>query len=134
VKAPLFMVKAAAPHMNAGSRIIFLSTSLTRNSMITPNYLVYTATKGAVEQMMRVLAKELGPRGITVNTVSPGPTDTELFREGKSEQLINMIAGTAPLKRLGQVDEISPVVAFLASEEARWVNGHNIFVNGGAMV
>ncbi|KAH9929637.1 hypothetical protein B0H21DRAFT_826172 [Amylocystis lapponica] len=134
VKAPFFLVQAAAPRMKAGGRVIFFSTSLTRNSMITPTYLVYAATKGAVEQMMRVLAKDLGARGITVNTVSPGPIDTDLFRAGKPEQLLQMIAGTHPLKRIGEPDEVSPVVAFLAREEASWVNGHNIFVNGGSMV
>lgn len=113
-----------------GGRIILFSTSLTRASAITPNYLVYAATKGAIDQMTRVLAKDLGARGITVNTVSPGPIDTDMFREGKPEQLINLIANQHPQKRIGQPDEVSPVVSFLASEQASWVNGQNLMVNG----
>ncbi|KAI0924128.1 hypothetical protein AcW1_006331 [Taiwanofungus camphoratus] len=134
VKAPFFMIKAAAPLMKEGGRIILFSTSLTRASAIAPNYLVYAATKGAIDQMTRVLAKDLGARGITVNTVSPGPIDTDMFREGKPEQLINLIANQHPQKRIGQPDEVSPVVSFLASEQASWVNGQNLMVNGGYAV
>ncbi|KAH9940610.1 hypothetical protein B0H21DRAFT_574698 [Amylocystis lapponica] len=134
VKAPFFLVQAAAPRMKAGGRIILFSTSLTRNSMLTPNYLVYVATKGAVDQITRVLAKELGPRGITVNTVSPGPIDTDMFRDGKTEQVISALAAMHPLKRIGEVDEVSPVVAFLAREDANWVNGQILLVNGGFTV
>ncbi|KAI0051415.1 NAD(P)-binding protein [Auriscalpium vulgare] len=130
VKGPLFLTKLAAPLIPPGGRIVFLSTSLARASTVLPNALVYVASKGAVEQMARVLAKELGARGVTVNTVSPGPTDTDLFRAGKSEQQIQFIANLAPAKRLGKPEEIGPVVAFLASEGASWVNGQNILVNG----
>jgi len=134
VKGPFFLVQAAERHLTEGGRIIFFSSSLASNSAIVPPYLVYAATKGAVEQFSRVLAKELGAKGITVNTISPGPTDTALFRQGKSEQLITALANTHPAKRIGTVDEISSVVAFLASPEARWVNGQNILVNGGSVV
>lgn len=95
-----------------------------------PNYLVYASTKGAVEQLTRVLAKDLGTRGITVNTVAPGPIDTDMFRAGKTEQQINFFAGMHPEKRLGTTDEVGNVVAFLASEEASWVNGQTLMVNG----
>lgn len=95
-----------------------------------PNYLLYVSTKGAVDQMTRVLAKDLGARGITVNTVSPGPIDTDLFRAGKTEQIINLVANQHPGKRIGVPDEVSPVVVFLASAQASWVNGQNIMVNG----
>ncbi|KAJ6496231.1 hypothetical protein C8R45DRAFT_899653 [Mycena sanguinolenta] len=132
VKGPLFLAKAAAPLLPApGGRIIFFSTSLTGASTVSPTALVYTATKGAVEQLSRILAKDLGARGITVNTVSPGPVDTPLFREGKPQQLIDTIAKSAPSGRLGQVDDIAPVVSFLASSAAQWVNGQNVRVNGG---
>jgi 3-oxoacyl-[acyl-carrier protein] reductase len=80
--------------------------------------------------MNRVLAKELGPKGVTVNTVSPGPIDTELFRAGKTEQQIKFFEGLHPLKRIGRTDEVSPVVAMLASPDSSWVNGQNIRVNG----
>ncbi|KAI0766637.1 NAD-P-binding protein [Trametes elegans] len=130
VKGPFFLVQTAAAHMTAGGRIIFFSTSLAHASTITPEYLVYASTKGAVEQLSRVLAKDLGARGITVNTVSPGPIDTDLFRNGKSEQQINFIAGLHPQKRLGTANEVSNVVSFLASDEASWVNGQTLLVNG----
>ncbi|KAI0270035.1 hypothetical protein BC834DRAFT_864668 [Gloeopeniophorella convolvens] len=134
VKGPLFLTKSAAPLLPEGGRIIFFSTSLAHASTVLPINLVYCASKGAVEQISRVLAKDLGARGVTVNTVSPGPTDTALFRQGKSEQMMQAIANLAPSKRLGTPEEISPVVAFLASDAARWVNGQNILVNGGFAV
>lgn len=113
-----------------GSRVIFFSTSLTQASGVPPNYLVYASTKGAVEQLTRVLAKDLGTRGITVNTVAPGPIDTDMFRTGKTEQQINFFAGMHPQKRLGTTDEVGNVVSFLASDEASWVNGQTLMVNG----
>ncbi|KAJ7468075.1 hypothetical protein FB451DRAFT_388148 [Mycena latifolia] len=132
VKGPLFLAKAVAPLLPApGGRIIFFSTSLTVSSVIATNTLVYTASKGAVEQISRILAKDLGTRGITVNTVSPGPTDTPLFREGKPQHVIDMLAKLAPSGRLGEVDDVAPVVSFLASPAAQWVNGQNLRVNGG---
>lgn len=110
--------------------MIFFSTSLTANSMIAPNYLIYVATKGAIEQITRVLAKEYGGKGITVNCVAPGPIDTALFRDGKPDGLIKQFEGMHPAQRIGQPDEVAPVVAFLASDTARWVNGQKIMVNG----
>lgn len=96
-----------------------------------PTASAYVATKAAVNQMTRIIAKELGARGITVNAVSPGPTDTELFRDGKSEQQINQMSQMSALGGLGKVEDIADVVTFLASDEARWVTGQNMFVNGG---
>ncbi|KAH8091042.1 hypothetical protein BXZ70DRAFT_954061 [Cristinia sonorae] len=131
VKVPLFMAKAAAPHMKSGGRIVFFSTSLTMNTNVPSNYLLYVSTKGAIQQFTRVLAKDLGAKGITVNCVAPGPTDTELFREGKPEALIQQFASMHPMKRIGTPEEIGPVVSFLAKEESSWVNGQTLFVNGG---
>ncbi|KAJ7225117.1 hypothetical protein B0H12DRAFT_277814 [Mycena haematopus] len=131
VKGPLFLAKAAALLLPApGGRIIFFSSSLTGASTVAPNALVYTATKGAVEQISRILANDFGARGITVNTVSPGPVDTPLFREGKSQQLIDDITKLAPIGRLGEVDDIAPVVSFLASPAAQWLNGPNVGLTG----
>ncbi|KAM5541454.1 hypothetical protein V8D89_005008 [Ganoderma adspersum] len=134
VKGPLFLIQAAAPHMKAGGKVVLFSTSLTHASVIPPNYLVYAATKGAVEQLVRVLAKDLGARGISVNSVAPGPIDTDLFRKGKTEERISFFAGLHPQKRLGQPEEVSNVVQFLVSDEANWVNGQTIHVNGGYSV
>lgn len=134
VKGPLFLTKAAVPLLPADGRIIFFSSSMTKASTVLPNALVYVASKAAVEQISRVLAKDLGSRGITVNTVSPGPIDTPLFREGKTEQQIQLIAGLNPSNRLGLPEEIAPIVAFLASPAASWLNGQNILVNGAFVV
>jgi 3-oxoacyl-[acyl-carrier protein] reductase len=117
--------------MSPGSRVIFFSSSLLAASTITPPYLLYAATKGAIEQMTRVLAKDLGKQQINVNVVSPGPTGTDLFLKGKSDELIKMIASGNPYGRLGEPDEMADVVAFLSSSDSRWVNGQNIRINGG---
>ena len=81
---------------------------------------MYAATKGATEQISRVLAKNFGARGIAVNCVSPGPTDTDLFRSGKTAQRVTFMENAHPVKRLGQPDEVASAVTFLASPEASW--------------
>ncbi|RCJ39245.1 3-ketoacyl-ACP reductase [Nostoc minutum NIES-26] len=129
VKGTYFACQQAALYMAEGGRIINFSSSTT--AMMLPTYSAYVATKGAVEQITRVLAKELGTKKITVNVISPGPTDTELFREGKTQEQIDRLANMAAFGKLGDVQEIADVVAFLASDEARWMTGQNIRVNGG---
>ena len=129
VKGAFFACQQAARRMSEGGRIINFSSSTT--VLMLPTYSAYVATKGAVEQFSHVLAKELGPKGITVNVVSPGPTDTELFGQGKTEQDKQRFAQMAALGRLGLPEDIADVVAFLASEEARWITGQNIRANGG---
>jgi 3-oxoacyl-[acyl-carrier protein] reductase len=129
VKGVFFACQQAALKMADGGRVVNLSSSTT--ALMLPTYGAYVATKGAVEQFSRVLAKELGPRGITVNVVSPGPTDTELFGQGKTEQDKLRFAQMAALGRLGRPEDIADVVAWLASDEARWVTGQNIRANGG---
>ncbi|KAF8881877.1 hypothetical protein BD779DRAFT_1612543 [Infundibulicybe gibba] len=131
VKTPLFVAKAATAILpSPGGRIIFFSSSLTGSTTVLPNALSYVASKGAIEQISRVLAKDLGGKGLTVNTVSPGPVDTTLFRAGKPQKVIDMIAGQNPNNRLAEPEDIAPMVAFLASPAAQWVNGQNIRVNG----
>jgi 3-oxoacyl-[acyl-carrier protein] reductase len=129
VKGVFLTCKQAARGMADGGRIINVSSSVT--GLMLPTYVAYAATKGAVEQMTRHLAQELGRRGITVNAVSPGPTDTELFGEGKPEIARQQFAQMAALGRLGQPADIADVVTFLAGDEARWITGQNLRVNGG---
>ncbi|KAA8650994.1 hypothetical protein EYZ11_004292 [Aspergillus tanneri] len=134
VRGPLFTVQAAAPHIPDGGRVLLFSTSLAGFSMITPNYLLYTATKGAVEQMTRVLAKDLGRRGITVNTISPGPIGTDAYFVGKTEQMVQMQSNMAPAGRLGKPEEVANVIAFISSDDSQWVNGQTLRINGGMTV
>lgn len=129
VKGPYFLAQKAVPHMAPGSHIIFLSTTLCTASTVQPNYLLYNSTKGAVEQMTRVMAKDLGKRHIYVNAVAPGPTGTELFFQGKNKQVLKMLAGASPMNRLGDPEDIAEAIAYLSG--SRWVSGQVVRVNGG---
>jgi 3-oxoacyl-[acyl-carrier protein] reductase len=122
-------MREAATRLNEGGRIVNFSTSVLH--MAPPTYGVYAATKGAVEALTRVFAKELRGRGITCNAVAPGPVATELFLTGKSDELIQQIANSAPLGRLGQPEDIAGVVSFLAGPDGGWVNGQVLRANGG---
>jgi 3-oxoacyl-[acyl-carrier protein] reductase len=130
VKGPYFLVQKALPHMASGSRVIFVSTSVIHASHIAPPYTLYASTKGAIEQMTHTFAKDLGSKGITVNAVAPGPTGTELFLKGKSQELIQSIAGHSPFGKLGEPAELADVFVFLASKASRWISGQVILVNG----
>lgn len=129
-KATFFLCQEAAKRMRDGGRIVNLSSHTTQ--LFLPNYGLYDATKGAIEQVSRILSKEVGARGICVNTVSPGPTDTPEFRTRPAE-FIKRLEGMTAMGRIGKIDEIVNVIAFLASDEASWVTGQNIKVNGGAI-
>lgn len=117
--------------MTPGGRIILFSTTLTAASTVQPNYLAYVTSKGAIDQMTRLLSKDLAKKGIMVNAIAPGPTATDLFMKGKSEPLLKMIAGFNPQGRIGTPEEIADVAAFLAGEGSKWVTGQVIRVNGG---
>jgi 3-oxoacyl-[acyl-carrier protein] reductase len=129
VKGVFHGLQLAWDHLADGGRIITISSSTT--ALMLPGYAVYDATKGAVEQFTHILAKEFGPRGITVNAVSPGATETETYRIGKSEQFLASLEAMSAFGRLGRPAEIAAVVAFLASDAAGWVTAQNIRVNGG---
>ena len=135
VKGPFFLAQQVAPHMprDGSGRIIFVSTSLCKATLVTPNYLLYNSTKGAIEQMTRVMAKDLGRKekgSIVVNAIAPGPTATELFLKGKPDSVVNMMASWSPHNRLGQPDDIAEAMMFLAGEGSRWVGGQVLYTNG----
>ena len=122
-------LRESARRLEHGGRIVNLSTTVTR--LLLPGYGTYAASKGAVEQLTRVFAREMGPRGITVNSVSPGPTHTELFTQGKSAETIQRLAAMSAFGRIAEPEDIARVVVFLASDEAAWITGQNIGANGG---
>lgn len=129
VKGTFNTLREAASRLENNGRIINFSSSTTK--LMLPTYGAYCATKGAVEQLTRVFSKEVGLRGITVNTVSPGPTNTELFTEGKSQEVIDRLASMAAFGRIGEPIDIARIVLFLVSDEASWITGQNIGANGG---
>lgn len=129
VKSVFYALREAATRLADGGRIVTLSSTVTR--LMLPNYGAYAASKGAVEQLTRIFAREAGGRGITANIVSPGPVNTELFITGKSAEDIKRMAGMAVLNRIGESEDIARVVLFLVSVEAGWITGQNIGANGG---
>lgn len=126
-----FGMREAARRLRDGGRIISISSSVV--GFYQPGYGLYAATKAGIEAMTHVLAKELGPRGITVNAIAPGPVETDFFLHGKSAELVASITRTIPLGRLGRPGDIAGAVAFLAGAENSWINGQTIRANGGAV-
>ena len=129
VKGTYFSCQQAAKYMSNNGRIINFSTSVT--GMMFPAYSIYAGTKGAVEQFTRQLAKEFGPKGITINAVAPDPVNTELFTVGKTQEQIETLRKMNAFGRLGEATDIANVVLFLASEDSQWITGQTIRINGG---
>ena len=122
-------MREAAARLRKGGRIVNLSSSVV--GLLQPTYGIYAATKAAIEAMTSVLAKELRGRDITVNAIAPGPTATELFLNGKPQDLVDRLAKLAPLERLGRPEDIAAAVAFLARPDGAWINGQTLRANGG---
>lgn len=130
VRGTFVVGQQAARRVRSGGAIVNFSSSVTKIAL--PNYTAYAATKGAVDAMTLILAKELRGRDITVNAVAPGPTATALFLDGKPEAVVEHLTKMSPLERLGTPDDIAEVVSFLAGP-ARWVNGQVLYANGGVI-
>ena len=129
LKGTFNTLREASKRMRDDGRIINFSTSVVGTKM--ENYGVYAATKAAVETLTAIHSKELRGRNITVNAVAPGPTATDLFLTGKSDELVQRLAKMNPLERLGATDDIASVVAFLVGPDGGWVNGQVLRANGG---
>jgi NAD(P)-dependent dehydrogenase (short-subunit alcohol dehydrogenase family) len=133
-KGVFFLTQKLLPLINDGGRIVNISSGLARFSI--PGSSAYGSMKGAVEVLTRYLAKELGPRGIAVNTVAPGAIATD-FSGGMvrdNPQVNQLVAGMTALGRVGQVDDIGPMIASLLSDDNRWINAQRIEVSGGMSI
>ncbi|MCI0386931.1 SDR family oxidoreductase [Streptomyces sp. CNQ085] len=128
IRGTFVVAQQAARRVRAGGAIVNFSTSVTR--LRFPAYGAYAASKGAVEAMTLVLAREMRGKDVTVNAMAPGPTATPLFPEGKNQATIDNLVKAAPLGRLGTPQDIAETVAFLAGP-ARWINGQVLYTNGG---
>lgn len=124
-----YSLREAATRVRDGGRIINTGTSLLAGA--APGYTIYSGTKAPVEEYTRMLAKELGAKRITVNSFAPGPVDTPFFHAQENEQSAAYAARLSTEQRLALVEDIVPIVAFLASAESQWVNGQTVWINGG---
>lgn len=129
VKGVFNTLREAATRLADNGTVLNISTSV--NRLMIPGYGNYVASKSAVEQYTRIFSREVGHRGINVNSLSPGPTATALFLDGKSQETINRLAALNPFNRIAETDDIANVVLFLVSDDAKWINAQNIGANGG---
>lgn len=128
VKSVILMTQAAAPHLENGGRVVNLSSNLAFAPL--PGMTAYCAAKSAVACLTQGFAKELGPKGIAVNAVAPGATKTQMTA-WIPDEMMQGIADSTPFGRVAEPDDIADVIVFLASQEARWVNGRSVMVDGG---
>lgn len=133
-KGVYFLTQKLLPLMSDGGSIINISSGTTR--FANPGYSVYASMKGAIEVLTKYFAKELGARGIRSNVVAPGPIETDFNNAAirSNPQLKNLLSALSPLNRVGNADDIGGVIAFLCSDEAKWINGQRIEVSGGINV
>jgi len=129
VRAPLLMTKAVVPHLRAPGRIIMMSS--VGSKIGPPQMALYAGSKAAIEGITRSLAQELGGAGHTVNAVAPGPTESEMLDDVPKDIVETQLKTTAVEHRVGTVDDVARIVAWLASEDARWVSGQTISASGG---
>jgi 3-oxoacyl-[acyl-carrier protein] reductase len=130
VRAPFFLVQQLLPALCKGSNIIFTSSLAARTTVGSVS--AYAATKGAVETLVKHFASALGSRGIRVNAVAPGVVDTDMSNFTKTEAGREVALGMQALKRVAQPEDIAPAVVFLASDDARWITGETLRVDGGS--
>jgi NAD(P)-dependent dehydrogenase (short-subunit alcohol dehydrogenase family) len=130
-KGVYFLTQKSLPNMNDNGGVVFISSGTTR--FCVPGYSVYSSLKGAVEIFTKYVAKEFGQRGIRANIVAPGPIETDFNNAAirNNPQMKGFLASQTPLGRVGRADDIGSVVAFLCTEDAKWINGQRIEVSGG---
>ncbi len=133
-KSVYFLTQKSLPILNDGGSVINISSGTTR--FANPGYSIYASMKGAVEIFTKYLAKELGARGIRSNVVAPGPVETDFNNAAirNNPQMKGFLGTMSPLGRVGQADDIGSVVAFLCTDDAKWINGQRIEVSGGINV
>jgi NAD(P)-dependent dehydrogenase (short-subunit alcohol dehydrogenase family) len=137
VRGPFFVVQQLLPVLGEGSNIIVISSVVARTvagkpALENPSILAYASTKGAIETLVKNWAAILGPRGIRVNAIAPGVIDTDMSNFTKTEAGREATLGMQALKRIGQPEDVADVVAFVASDAARWITGASIPVDGGS--
>jgi NAD(P)-dependent dehydrogenase (short-subunit alcohol dehydrogenase family) len=124
-----YSLREAAKRIRDNGRIINMGTSLLAGA--APGYTIYSGTKAPVEEYSRMLGKELAAKKVTVNVIGPGPVDTPFFHGAENPQSVQYATGLSNERRLGKVDDIVPLIAFLARPEAQWINGQTLWINGG---
>ncbi|MGW3096974.1 SDR family oxidoreductase [Streptomyces sp. NPDC001102] len=129
IRGTFVVDRQAARRLRPGGALVNFSSSVV--GLAFPGYGAYAASKGAVEALTLILAREMRGRDVTVNAVAPGPTATDLFLDGKDEETVARLAAQPPLERLGTPEDIAGVVSFLVGREGRWVNGQVLRANGG---